>query len=91
MSTPSDESRLGSATDSIHDGALSHTGSDSEPQSSINTHSKTATEVVGKSNILLAEDPFGSGESKLLFEAIDKLRSRGAGQVLGLPQVCYQP
>jgi hypothetical protein len=87
MATNSDESRRDSATDSTYDVAPSHTDSDSEPQSLIDTHSKAPTEVIGKSNILLAEDPFGSGESKLLFEAIDKLRSRGAGQDLHLPQV----
>lgn len=87
MATDSDVSRPGSASDLVHDAASSHTESDSEPQSAIDAPSKEATEVEDKSGILLAEDPFGSGESKLLFEAIDKLRSCGAGQVLNLPQV----
>jgi hypothetical protein len=88
MATDSDVSRPGSTTtNSVHDGASSHTESDSEPQSATDAPSKAATEVEVKSGILLAEDPFGSGESKLLFEAIDKLRSRGAGQDLNLPQV----
>jgi hypothetical protein len=87
MATDSEDSRLGSSTDSVHGKASSNTESDSEPQSPRDDLSSTTTKAAGKSSILLAEDPFSSGESKLLFEAIDKLRSHGAGQVLNLPQV----
>lgn len=88
MATNSDESRVGSSRDSVYDGASSHTESDTESQSPRDVLSSAATAAASKSSTLLAEDPFSSGESKLLFEAIDKLRSRGAGQDLNLPQVC---
>lgn len=87
MSTNSDESRPGFATNWVHDGASSHTESDSEPQSPPETGTTAPTEAVNKSSILLAEDPFSSGKSKLLFEAIDRMRSNGADQDLALPQV----
>ena len=38
---------------------------------------------------LLSEDPFGSEQSKALFDAIDELRTCGAGQDLELPQVSH--
>lgn len=87
MATDSDASRPDSAIHSFRDGASSYTESESESQSATDSLAK----VAGKSSILLAEDPFASGESKLLFEAIDQLRSHGAGQVLKLPQVLYWP
>jgi hypothetical protein len=86
MSTNSDASRPSSAAESVHDGASSHTETDSGPQSPIKAGTAAITEAVKNSSIL-AEDPFSSGESKLLFEAIDRLRSNGAGQDLALPQV----
>jgi hypothetical protein len=87
MSTNSDASRPGSTAESVHDGASSHTETSSESQSPIKAGTTAITEAVKNSSILLAEDPFSSGESKLLFEAIDQLRSNGAGQELALPQV----
>lgn len=37
--------------------------------------------------LLLQEDPFGNENSRILFDAIDQLRSCGAGQDLPLPEV----
>ena len=38
---------------------------------------------------LLSKDPFGSEQSKALFDAIDELRICGAGRDLDLPQVSH--
>jgi hypothetical protein len=87
MSTDSEESRHGSATDLAHDGASSQSDSDSESRTTISARSTQSKEPARKPSTLFAEDPFATGESKLLFEAIDELRRCGAGQDLHLPQV----
>jgi len=87
MSTDSDESHPGSTADSVHDGASSQSDSDSESQTTISARSTQSKEPARKLSTLLADDPFVTGESKLLFEAIDELRRCGAGQDLHLPQV----
>jgi hypothetical protein len=90
MATHSDESRPGSESCSLYDGASSHGNSESELQTSIDTGSTATVEPGTKSSILLAQDPFVSDDSKLLFEAIDEMRKCGAGKDLDLPQVWKQ-
>lgn len=87
MATDSNVGHPGSATESAHDDASRHTESDSKPQSPVESGSAASNEAGKKSSIVLAEDPFSSSESRLLFEAIDRLRKDGAGQDLPLPQV----
>lgn len=66
---------------------ISQTDPESEPQTPTDTGPSIKPELIRRSSILLADDPFGSEYSKLLFEAIDRLRTCGAGQDLDLPQV----
>ena len=90
MSTNGDESRPGSAADSVHDEASNQSDSDSETKTTISAGSTRSKEATTDPSALLADDPFRTGESKLLFEAIDELRRCGAGQDLELPQVRKQ-
>lgn len=55
------------------------------PSSSSNESNVSPTKDIQ----LLSEDPFGSEQSKALFDAIDELRKCGAGQDLDLPQVSH--
>jgi hypothetical protein len=87
MASSRDENRPGSTSNPAGDKLLSRTEYDSEPQTPIDDGTSTKFELIRRSSILLAEDPFLSGDSKLLFEAIDELRKCGAGQDLDLPQV----
>lgn len=61
-------------------------GQQPKPPSSSSKESKDSST---KDVPLLSEDPFGSEQSKALFDAIDELRICGAGQDLDLPQVSY--
>jgi hypothetical protein len=56
---------------------------------SLSSSSKESTGSSTKDIQLLSEDPFGSEQSKALFDAIDELRICGAGQDLDLPQVSH--
>ncbi|KAE9365430.1 P-loop containing nucleoside triphosphate hydrolase protein [Stipitochalara longipes BDJ] len=51
------------------------------------TSGKKSKDTSDKTSQLLSEDPFGSAQSKALFDAIDQLRICGAGQDLDLPQL----
>lgn len=53
-----------------------------EPQSS--EHDKLGT---GKNTTAISENPFENEASRVLFDAIDKLRSCGAGEYIDIPQV----
>ncbi|CZR66635.1 uncharacterized protein PAC_16536 [Phialocephala subalpina] len=59
-------------------------GQQPKPPSSSSKESKDSST---KDVQLLSEDPFGSEQSKALFDAIDELRICGAGQDLDLPQL----
>jgi hypothetical protein len=87
MAPDRDGYRSSATSNSVRDQTLSHADNDSEPESPIDTGSSIKLGLVRRSSILLAEDPFLSDDSKLLFEAIDELRKCGAGQDLDLPQV----
>jgi hypothetical protein len=51
---------------------------------------KESKEPSAEDALLLSKDPFGSEQSKALFDAIDELRICGAGQDLDLPQVSHR-
>ena len=61
-----------------------------EHSKSPNATSKESKDSSAKKVQLLDEDPFGSTQSKALFDAIDELRICGAGQDLDLPQVSHR-
>lgn len=87
MATNRNRNRSGSISDQFSDRSLNSSDLDSEPQTPKWSSPPAKKGLARRSSILLAEDPFGSDESKLLFDAIDQLRSCGAGQDLDLPQV----
>jgi len=58
------------------------------PKSPISS-SEGSKDSSDKNSPLLNEDPFASKQSKALFDAIDELRTCGAGQDLELPQVSH--
>jgi hypothetical protein len=60
----------------------------SKPVSILHSVSAARGEGNDRSKVLLAEDPFSSDASKLLFDAVNELRGCGVGQDLDLPQVC---
>ena len=64
-----------------------HADTESEADLSADNYSPPSTENSRKAEELLDKDPFGNEKSKKLFEAIDELRSCGAGQDIALPQV----
>jgi hypothetical protein len=64
-----------------------HTDTESEADSAVEDYSSPITESSSRVEELLDKDPFGNERSKKLFEAIDELRSCGAGQDIDLPQV----
>ena len=76
-----------------------HVGSGVAVQSALDSgHDSVQTNVSSEYNSptpseddqeLLSEDPFSSEESRVLFEAIDKMRMCGAGQDINLPQVSH--
>ncbi len=82
-----------------HAADLSDSESDSKPDETNDdseafydsTNTSIGSETVTQSSSLLAEDPFGNAASKLLFDAIDKLRDCGAGRDIDLPQVQHDP
>lgn len=63
---------------------------DQEQQPKLPTSSsKKSKDSSAKKIQLLDEDPFGSTQSKALFDTIDELRICGAGQDFDLPQVSH--
>ena len=66
------------------------TFTESEADSTEECYSSPNSEISGHLDELLDKDPFSTETSKLLFDAIDRLRDCGAGQDLDLPQVSHE-
>jgi hypothetical protein len=90
MATNTDEMASGSKSGPAKQSIRTDTDTESEVDSTEDCYSSPNSETSTHHEDLLSKDPFGSESSKLLFDAIDRLRDCGAGQDLELPQVSHE-